>query len=290
MEIEQNIRFHIQEVYTSLRTSEKKVADYILGAMDKIDRMSLVELSDNAKVSQPTIIRFVKALGYSGFKEFKYEVVAQLGKERKQDQGMEAMYGYPIKADDSLDKLPSKTIAKTMKMMEDSLKCISLDSYKEVIELITKANMIDIYGVENSSTTVSDLTTKLLYLGLNARSFQDIYLQRICASNLSEQDVAIGISYSGCSKDTVDIMKTAKKSGARTIIITNFKDTLISKYADVVLCTTHEKLLYGDAIFSRASQLALVDMIYMGIILSDYDRYIKKLDKNSRLISDKIMG
>ena len=135
--------------------------------------------------------------------------------------------------------------------------------------------------------TARDLLTKLLYLGLNCRHFDDYYHQRISASNLTGRDAAIGISYSGCSRDTVDVMKAAKKSGAVTIVLTNFKDSLISRYADLLLCTSQEQLFYGDAIFSRTTQLLLVDMIYMGLLASDYNRYAGRLDKSSRVIRDK---
>ena len=72
-----------------------------------------------------------------------------------------------------------------------------------------------------------------------------------------------------------------------TIVLTNFKDSLISRYADLLLCTSQEQLFYGDAIFSRTTQLLLVDMIYMGLLASDYNRYAGRLDKSSRVIRDK---
>ena len=112
-------------------------------------------------------------------------------------------------------------------------------------------------------------------------------MQCICAGNLRERDVAIGISYSGYPIDTVDALKMAKKQGALTIAITNFQDSLISCYADYVICSTQEQFLYGKAIFSRTAQLAIVDMIYLGVIVSDYDRFIRALDRNSELIRHK---
>ena len=96
----------------------------------------------------------------------------------------------------------------------------------------------------------------------------------------------MGISYSGSSKDTVDVMKTAKKAGATTIVLTNFKDSPISRYADYLICTSQEQLFYGDAIFSRASQLLIVDMIYMGIIASDYDYYVRQLDSCEKVVRE----
>ena len=58
-----------------------------------------------------------------------------------------------------------------------------------------------------------------------------------------------------------------------------------ARYADIVLVTSNQHFLYGDAIFSRVSQLAVVDMIYTGVLLSDYDRYTKILDRSSKIIS-----
>lgn len=283
--MKENVCFRIEEKYSRLRISEKKVADYILSNMKKVKQLSLEELSTVSGVSQPTVVRFVKALGFHGYREFKYYLVAELAGE--EEQKISAMYGYPISKTDQIDEVPAKTIATTIQILEDTLKSISIDTFSKVIDAITHANRIDIYGVENSGTTISDLVTKMLYLGINCRYFKDYYLQRICASSLEKGDVAIGISYSGCFKDTVDVVKIAKKRGATVIVITNFSDAKISEYADLKICMTHQQFLHGDAIFSRASQIAVVDMIYMGVILSNYDHYVKRLDRNSRLIKDK---
>ena len=115
-------------------------------------------------------------------------------------------------------------------------------------------------------------------------------MQSVSAASLSEGDVAIGISYSGFSRSTVDAMEMAGKAGAKTIAITNFEHTLLEQYSDLVLCTSNRQFLYGDAIFSRASQLMVVDMIYIAILLSDYERYTGKLDESSRVIRKQAYG
>ena len=172
-------------------------------------------------------------------------------------------------------------------MLEETLKNFSIRTYKKIVEVLRGARLIDIYSVENSEVTAQDFLAKLLYLGFSCRHFSDHYYQRISAGSLTDQDVAVGISYSGSSRDTVDVMRTAKKAGATTIVLTNFKDSPISRYADYLICTSQEQLFYGDSIFSRTSQLLIVDMIYMGIIASDYDRYAKRLDSCEKVVREK---
>lgn len=273
------INFRIQTIYGILRPSEKKVADYILNYQDSIEDISMVKIANEANVSQPTIMRFVKAIGYDSFKQFKYELLKINKKE------IDILYGFSINKDDKLDELPAKIIGTTIKKLENILKSISINDYKEVIELIHQSNRISIYCVENSKCVASDLMTKLLYLGKKVTCYDDDYLQYIDANNLTSGDLAIGISYSGNSKHTVEALKSAKKADAKTIAIVNFDNTLLTKYADVVLYTSDEQFLYGDTIFSRTTQITLVDMIYMGVILKDYDKYTKKLDCYSKLIA-----
>lgn len=281
------LEWEITRNYRKLRPSERKVADYLLHCEEELDDMTLTELAEKAKVSQPTVLRFAKGMGYEGFKELKSAILEERIRKKLEKEEIIPLYGFPVEKKDVLTDVPSKVIGTTIHVMQETLKSISLKEYVKAIKLITNADNIVVYGVENSLCTVSDLVTKFLYLGLKCHSYNDYYLQNISAGNLGNRDVAIGISYSGNSRNTVEVMRTAKKSGASTIVITNFENAPISKYADVQICTSTEQFLYGNAIFSRSSQLTIIDMLYMGVIVSDYDKYTKKLDKNGRTICNQ---
>lgn len=277
----------IEAGYGDLRRSEKQAADYILSHMEEAADLPLDRLAYSAKVSQPTVLRMLKALGFNGYKDFRYQLVAELARETDREKPDQIMYGYTLSRQDTLEEIPIKMAATTQRMMEETLKNFSGKSYQKAVQKLKKARLIDIYIVENSEVTAMDLLTKLLYLGLPCRHFSDYYFQRISAGSLTSEDVAVGISYSGESKDTVDVMRTARKAGACTIVITNFRDSTIAKYADILICTSQEQFFYGDAIFSRTTQLLIVDMIYMGIIGSDYERYVEQLNRCEKVVREK---
>lgn len=284
----ENIRRQIEMGYADLRRSEKQVADYILEHMKQIPDLPIDRLAYSAGVSQPTVLRMLRSLGFGGYKEFRHQAIAELAKSEEQtESASKFMYGYTLDRKTALEEIPVNMTATTEQMLEETLKNFPGKTYRRVIEVLTKARLIDIYGVENSEVTALDLLTKLLYLGLPCRHFSDCYLQQIAAGNLTSEDVAVGISYSGESKDTVDALRAAKKAGACTVVITNFRESMISKYADVLICTSQKQLMYGDAIFSRSSQILIVDMIYMGIISSDYERYVTRLNKCEKVVRSK---
>ena len=73
----ESMSFLIEANYASLRASEKKAADYILENPEAAAGMGLSCLAQKAGVSQPTVVRFAKALGFKGYKEFQHCLLAQ---------------------------------------------------------------------------------------------------------------------------------------------------------------------------------------------------------------------
>ena len=289
MSLYENYEHKIKEIYSELRKSEKKVADYILANKIKIEKMGLEEIAENSKVSTPTVIRFTKALGYEGFKDFKTELLKS-GRQNQNDyDNIDLLLDLHITKNDNLEDIPIKLVGLTIKALEETLKFLNYEIYEEAIKLITNANIIDIYGVGNSGSIGNDFASKLLRIGLNCRAYSDNHLQQLCACHLGKKDLAIAISHSGETKDTVDALRIAKESGAKTLVLTNFKASVITKYADISLFTGDtESTFYSETMSSRMSQLALVDMLYMGVLLSDYNKYAKRLDKINNLTIGKI--
>ena len=284
--MQKTIEQRIRSGYGDMRKSEQRAADYILDHLNHVRELSLDRLANEAEVSQPTVIRMLKALGFKGYREFRDQLLREYARDEEGEGRTTPLYGYPLHKGERLEDIPRNMTAMTERMLQETLKNFSVKTYKQIVEVLKHARIIDIYSVENSEVTAQDFVAKLLYLGFSCRHFGDHYYQRISAGILTSEDVALGISYSGSSKDTVDVMKTAKKAGATTIVLTNFKDSPISRYADYLICTSQEQLFYGDAIFSRASQLLIVDMIYMGIIASDYDYYVRQLDSCEKVVRE----
>lgn len=282
------IRFRIRQIYPHLRPSEQKVADYILGYTRSARTLLVEEVAEKTGVSQPTVIRFVKAAGFQGFRDFKYALMQEEAREDPEEEnGSIDLYGFQISRTDPLEEIPGKIINTSLEMLEETRRHISLKEYRKAVEAILGAENIVIYSVENSICTAMDLLTKLIYLGLNCRIYQDYYLQHVSAVNLTERDLAIGISYSGCSRHTVEMMAQAKKAGAATLVLTNFENARIADYADIVLCASNRQFLYGNTIFSRISQLALVDMLYAGLLNRDYENLSRKLNQTNTIVAKR---
>jgi DNA-binding MurR/RpiR family transcriptional regulator len=279
----------IKTVYNHLSKSEKKVADYVLEHGHEVTRLPLTDLAQKSQVSEPTVVRFTKRVGFSGYSDLKLSIMKDWGKKTvTQDNNASLLIDLHVNKDDKLEDIPGKMIHITMKALQDTLRIIDISEYLKAVKSLSEANIIDIYGVGNSGSITNDLMNKLMRIGLNARAFNDNHLQQISATHLTKDDVAIAISHSGSTKDVIDTLKIAKENGARTIALSNYKASEISKYADIQLFTgDFETTFYSETMVSRISQLAIVDMLYMGLLLSDYSKYTNRLDKINLLVEKK---
>ena len=278
----------IKSAYSALRPSERRVADCVLEDAGGCASATIGELAQRAQVSQPTVVRFVQALGFDGYRSFKYCLLRDQGGGGGRQPHFDHLGGFDLKPWDKLEELPLKETRVSEGLLEETLKALSVQALERAVRLLAAARMIDIYAVENSLTPANDLLVKLTYLGLSCRLHTDAYLQQIGAAHLGPADVAVAFSHSGRSIDTVKALRQARRTGAATIAVVSRQEPLIAKYADVCLCTgCADAVIYGGAIFSRIPDLAVVDLLYTGIIQSDYERFSRNLDKSGAVIADR---
>ncbi|MBM6698801.1 MurR/RpiR family transcriptional regulator [Bifidobacterium pullorum subsp. saeculare] len=279
------IRGRIDHVYASLRPAERAVARFVRDHLDETADLTVGQLADASHVSQPTVIRFARKLGFGGYRELRYVLRHP---ESEHEVTVDPLGGFDLNPWDDQDDVPAKVAAGATELIGELRHALDPRAFRRACALLAGARLVDVYGVENSQVPAVDLYTKLSYLGLACRRNTDAYLQQIGAAHLTDRDVAIAFSHSGSSVDTVKALRAAKTAGARTIAVTNTAGAPLAAAADVTLLTgvgSHE--IHGNAIFSRVANVALVDMLYMGVILADYGRFSTALDESGRMIRDR---
>ena len=171
-------------------------------------------------------------------------------------------------------------------VMEAALKVLDAEELDRALNAILAANRVQIYAVGGSGVAARELQFKLMQLGINANAFIDSQMQFISASLLTDSDVGIAVSHSGAKRLTVEALKLAKASGATTICITSHPASPVAEVADIKLYTSAwESLVHDDSPSVRNAQLALIDVIYEGIVMRAPQRARASLSKANEAIS-----
>ncbi len=258
---------------------EMKIADSVVASPFRMIRMSTEEIANVSGTSQASIIRFCQKLGYSGIKELKIILAQEVGNLHPKALSAAEISPEPDfvtgMLHQSIEGLQRSVVSLDRKMLDAAVRAIS------------EARIVDIYGAGESYVVAKSLEIKLRRLGIIATIDPNPHSQAISATALQPGDVAIGISFSGCTKDTLDAMEFASQSGATTIAITNFSEFPLAESADIVLETNAVDVLSPYGIMpSRLSQHFVVDLLLGGLLTTEkghsgeaYERYNKILQR-----------
>jgi DNA-binding MurR/RpiR family transcriptional regulator len=271
----------IKSAMDSFKPSERAVAEFVLDNSEQVMHMSISEASQSIGVGESTIIRFCRVLGYKGYQDFKLRLA--------QDLVEPVHYIHEnVSFGDKPEDLAKKLFQTNLRAVEDTMKVLDTGMVEIAAKFLTEARRIDIYGVGYSSFTANDAKLKLARLGLIVDAYGDAHLQAMAAVSLTKRDVVIGISHSGRTKDVVDAMTSARKTGAVTIAITNFSPSPITKVSDVVLLTAApESMLGGEVLTSRIAQLCVVDVLAATVAITLGEKCLKLIEKTSGAVKHK---
>ena len=213
-----------------LTNTELKLADYILEHYDEALNYNVTELADSAGVSDASVVRFCKKLGYKGYQDFKVNAAKDvLPRDRHFNPGLEQ--------DDDIETICKKIFLSEVNVLNRTLASLDTNELKVVAEKIEKAEKIVFFGSGGSLIVAKDAAHKFMKIGIRAFVYEDIDLQLMSSSLMNEKEVAIGISHSGSNRNVIDCIKNAKaKLGQKPLQLWDKENTVIKDCGyDIIL-------------------------------------------------------
>ncbi|HLH53416.1 MAG TPA: MurR/RpiR family transcriptional regulator [Verrucomicrobiae bacterium] len=249
----------LRGIYHSLKTAERKAADYLLASPANVQGSGVVEFAERAGCSEATVVRLAQRLGYDGYPSLRNDFGSPEAEVPYRD----------ISADDKPDTVLSKVFENSVQALQDTLASLDRAQYRMSVDALLSARSLAFFGLGNAAVVAREAYHKFLRIGVPCHTSEDADLQLIILSNhLSRGDLMIAISYSGESKPILTSMRAAQARGIRVLAITNFPRSSLAKSADLVLLTAvfHEHI-NGEIGSERLAQLAVLESLYVNYLL-----------------------
>jgi RpiR family carbohydrate utilization transcriptional regulator len=274
---------HIENSLTTLSKSERKVAEYVLDNAKTIIDQNIAQISLAISVSEPTIIRFCRRLGFTGYKDFKLKLAQTMSQPNHNLLS-------DISEDDTALNIGQKIIDRAISSLSQTRSTLNGDSLNRAVMALRKASRIEFYGQGGSGIVASDAQQKFFRLGTPTVAYSDPYIHSVSATLLDSDCVVVAVSRSGTSKDLLKSIKLAKLAGATTIAITA-SGSALEQVSDITLhIDVKEDSDYYAPIKSRMSQLVILDTLAIAVALEDEETLTKKLLTANQALDDKHVG
>ena len=250
----------VQQLRHELSPAEQRVAALVVDHPRKVLSEPIAEIARLADVSQPTVIRFCRSLGFQGLAEFKLKFAGSL-------TGTIPVRHSQVRLTDSTHDLSAKVIDNTVSAILKFRDQLDVHAIDRAIELLRRARRVEFYAMGNSRVVALDGQHKFFRFRIPAALYGDSHLFNLAAGLLGPGDVAIAISTAGQLPELLEAVDTARAAGADVIAITSSKSALAKK-ASVCLAVDHsEDSTTFLSMISRILQLLLIDIMSVGISL-----------------------
>jgi RpiR family transcriptional regulator, carbohydrate utilization regulator len=273
-----NLLRRIQAQFASLRKSERKVADFVLQKPSLMLPMRIADLAAAAGVSEPTVIRFCRALGFDGFQSFKLQLAQYLGSSGNYVQ-------FSVNASDSVADVNRKVFDATIGSLLNVRDDIDPKALEQAIAALCAAKRVEFYGFGASGSVAIDAQHKFFRLQVSAAAYTDPHIQHMSAISLRQDDVVVAISQSGRTKALIQSVNLARETGAKVIGLVP-RNTPLAKLCDFPIhVNVEESELVYTPVSSRIAHLVVIDVLAMGVARSRSDLlqdHLKRLNRSLR--------
>ena len=248
----------IKNSLPELRKSERAVGEFVLEDPKSVINMKTAEASEKIGISEPTLIRFCKALGFSGYQDFKINLSQQLAAD-------DYFVMYEIDEDDSIHELCEKVFDTTISEILNVRSQIDQNILEEAIEALANARRVEFYAFGGSAPVAMDAQHKFFRLKIPSSYISDPHIQFMSANSLGKKDVVVAISQSGTTSALLDSVRIVRKSGVKVIGIMPGRTPLadICDYPLTIDVGDNNRLSKPNT--SRIAYTAVIDVMTMGV-------------------------
>lgn len=248
----------ISNATSSMRKSERKVAEYVLKNSKAVINMRIVDLAAEAAVSEPTVVRFCRAIGCEGFQDFKLNLAQQLASSPSFGQ-------VAVTDTDSVEDFSHKVFDATVDTLLKVRDSLDAGNIYRAIDALMDANRVEFYGFGASAAVASDAQHRFFRLQLATAAYSDSHIQKMSAMSLSKGDVVVAISQSGRTRSLVETMELVREVDGIVIGLAP-SGTPVAKAASIPICIdVEEEFEIYTPLSSRIAHLTVIDVLAIGV-------------------------
>jgi DNA-binding MurR/RpiR family transcriptional regulator len=272
---------------SQMPTTMAKIAAVLIDDPKAPLTLSITELAERAGTSAATVTRFCRLIGYAGFSELRVGIAEDVGRGGSNAAWI-ADIGRSFGPDDPPEEIRNTLFNTHMMSLQTTAALIDMPTAARIAKTIVMARHLDVYGVGGSALTALEMEARLYRIGIRVHAWSEIHDGLTSAAILDHQCVAIGISNTGRTEETIQMLTVAKAAGAHTVAITANPESPLAKLADDVLvaASPHGYLQPAD-LSARHCQLFVVDLLYLLIAQLDYDRTTRLLAASGAAVAPR---
>lgn len=268
-----------------MSTVMKKIARFLLDNPQAPLEMSIGELAGRAGTSPATVTRFCRLLGFAGYAPLRVSIATDLGRAAGRETWTIDI-GRAFGPDDPPRAMLSTLVNAHTRSLQETAAIMDLPLLGRIAHKIAVSTHVDIYGVGGSSILAAEMQARLYRIGINTHYWAEVHAGLTSAAIQGPGCVAIGISNTGHTDETIQMLREAARTGALTVAISNNPTSPLAEEANVrIITSVYEQYLQPDDLSAKHVQLLVLDLLYLLVAQEDFHQSTTNLALTADAVS-----
>jgi DNA-binding MurR/RpiR family transcriptional regulator len=279
MKADDHLFKQLKENVPGYSKSQKALARFILANYQKIAFTTIKQFAQLSGISEATIVRFTKYLGFKGYSAFQREIRRMVRSDLKGNERFKIAYEFRQPDATPLSNLINKEVENLCNLQE----VFDPNEFKKGISAIKNAKEILVVGIRSTASLAYHFWFGLTKLGLKTMRVTAISTEIYDYINkMDRKSLVIIIGFPRYLRELQEILTFTKKRGIKTITLT---DSHFSPFVgDLRLYAPVESASF---VAFHCAPMVLINGILNELSLTDKEKTLNALNRFEKLAEDR---
>ncbi len=268
-----------------LTKAQVKIAEYIIANPELAGRSSSLEVARAAGVSDVSVTRFARAIGYLGFAELKNDIYDHMVERATQgvsrlslDERLEAnraKFGSDVSREEFL-KIQTYNLERTIMQNSD-------EAYQRFAQTVLDANTCFVAGFRGCFGVAQHFAWILNVLIDDARLIEDVGVGGVdLIQKAGVGDCLVFFAASRYYKSDLRLVRVAKAHGAKLCLLTDSVLSPLVRRADVTLTAEARQMSFFNSATSMNAVAEYLLTLFTPRCLDRYHAHVRERDEYAK--------
>ncbi len=271
---QQRIEGHLPD----LTKSQQRIASYLLASYDEAAFLSVADLAKTLDVSEATLVRFARAIGYDGFRELRRCLQGLFRAKATPASRLQRTLG---ELSGSQGHVLTKVLEMEVQYLTEAAHSIDPDDFNQAVELLLGGHRIFVFGSGPSGILADLAELRFRRLGILTIAMTESgrhLLEKLQLLKVGDVVLATGFHY--VRPELVAVLDHARATGCRSLLVTDTLGPALRGKVDVTLAARRGAV---STFHSLTVPMSILNALILAVAMARPDESLAALNRLQQL-------
>lgn len=282
-ETKSNVDFSqlVTDQFNHLTKSEKRVANFLRKNLNEAAFLAASEIADNLNISEATVVRFARSLGFSSYPALRSSIQTSLRQRVTHSSRIKSRLEDMRTSGDIFERLAASEID----YLGQAVETVNREQLDRAVKYMREQQRIYVFGTGPSLSLVDLLEIRLRRFGKDVFSLRSSGREMLeSLLSLGPNDLLIVICFFSINPGLKLVLDYANEVHCPVVMITDTLDTIIGDKAEVVLSAKRGPV---SEFHSLVVPMTIINALLLSLANQEQGQIMPVLDRLD-LLRDKL--